>query len=521
MGLGRRAAVSFTDSELAVTEVQESLSQDDFQLPDPRKVNAELRRQRQKEKEQERMARGGDGMFRKPLATARVLHAGDPIRQIDYLFSIRTIPAAKGRPRFLGDKRFSDMPKHLIQFVRMLPALRCPIQNMSELGIAHVAALVRAWQDKGLSGGCIQNYVSILRRFFCLAGKPKVIPEGEKLSELLRARGLALEGRQYIPELEKGWRDLGHDPLQVIEQIRKDGHPVVACQLEMLYAWGLRDNEAFHLRPAESERETNGAGLSVTRGTKGGKHRTVYYFTRDLEFADYQRQALERAKSLAALHPRLELSVPGMTLKRMKNRFHWVMRKYGIHKKALGITPHGLRHQFACDLFQDVCGLPAPVLGLLPAAAYTQHSESVTLALSEVSRQLGHERKTISSAYVGSSTRLGKTQVSRIKASLKKIEPATGAFLEQEVQEAWIVDTWGRGGLPQQGEPMKIAVRLGDQTLSMHAAAQRLQALKGRLERATGLQVRVVAWLDSAPPEEGTEILFGPGRLPQTPQAAG
>jgi integrase len=502
-----------------VIKMHQSLSQDDLQLPDSRKVNAELRRQRQRDKEQERMASRGDGMFRKPLATARDLHAGDPIRQIDYLFSIRTIPAAKGRPRFLGDKRFSDMPKHLIQFVRMLPALRCPIQNMSELGIAHVVALVRAWHDNGLSGGCIQNYVSILRRFFCLAGKPKVIPEGEKLSELLRARGLALEGRQYIPDLEKGWRDLGHDPLQVIEQIRNDGHPVVACQLEMIYAWGLRDNEAFHIRPAESERETNGAGLSVTRGTKGGKHRTVYYFTRDLEFAGYQRQVLERAKSLAALHPRLELSVPGMTLKRMKNRFHWVMRKYGIYKKALGITPHGLRHQFACDLFRDVCGLPAPVLGLLPAAAYTHHSEVVTLALSEVSRQLGHERKTISSAYVGSSTRLGKTQVVRIKESLKRIEPGIGTFLEAAVQGAWIVDTCGRGGLPSQGEPMKIAVRLEDQTLSIQAAAQRLRDLKGELERATGLHVRVLPWVDSAPPEDGAEILFGSGRALQSPQA--
>jgi site-specific recombinase XerD len=55
--------------------------------------------------------------------------------------------------------------------------------------------------------------------------------------------------------------------------------------MEMLYAWGLRDNEAFHIRPAESERETNGAGVGVTCGTKGGKHRTVYCFKANQEFA--------------------------------------------------------------------------------------------------------------------------------------------------------------------------------------------------------------------------------------------
>jgi hypothetical protein len=287
---------------------------------------------------------------------------------------------------------------------------------------------------------------------------------------------------------------------------------VIACQMEMLYAWGLRDNEAFHIRPVESEREANGAGLSVTRGTKGGKHRTVYYFQTDLGFAQYQREVLQRAKALAALHPKAELSIPGMTLRRMKSRFHWVMRKYGIHKKALGITPHGLRHQFACDLFRDVCGLPAPVLGLLPAAVYTQNSGVVTLALSEVSRQLGHERKTISGAYVGSTTRLGKTQLSRIRDSLKKLEPAAAAFLAAAVKEAWMVDACGRGGFLAEGRPMHVAVRLEDGTMSFDDGAGRLQALQAALERATAQKIRVRPWVDSAPPEEATEILFGLGR---------
>ena len=489
-------------------------SDGELHLPDPRMVNAELRRQRQKAKEQERMVKRGDGMFRKPIAIARALHAGDPIRQIGYLFSVRTIPAAKGRPRFLGDKRFSDMPKHLTQFVRMLPSLRCPIQNIGELGSAHVIALVRAWQQRGLSAGCIQNYLSILRRFFCLAGRAQVIPEGEKLLAFLQTKGLALEGRQYIPELQKGWRDLGHDPLQLIEQIRSDGHPVVACQMEMLYAWGLRDNEAFHLRPAESERETNGAGLGVTRGTKGGKHRTVYYLKTNQEFARYQKEVLERAKALAALHPRGELSIPGMTLKRMKNHFHWVMRKYRIHKTGLGITPHGLRHQFACDLFQDVCGLSAPVLGLLPAAAYTQHSAVVSVALSEVSRQLGHERKTISAAYVGSTTRLGKTQLARTREWLRKLAPAGSVFLAAGVREAWMVGACGRGGLLLEGRAMKIAVRLEDDDGSFKAAAARLQALEAALDRQTGLKIKALPWLDTGPPEDATEILFREGNSP-------
>jgi len=491
-------------------------SEDDIQLPDRRKVNAEMRRERELEKAKEKMVNRGDGLFREPLEEARRRHAGDPLRQIAYLYSVRTIPAAKGRVRFIGNKRYKDLRKHLEMFVAMLPNLRCPIQNLSELGIKHVVPLVRAWQETGLSAGTIQGYLSVLRRFFCLVGKGKVLPKGTKMQDLLASKGLQLEGRGYIPDLEKGWRDLGHDVLEIIEHVRQSGHEVIACQLEMMHAWGLRDAESFGIRPHESERETNGAGLAITRNTKGGKHRTAYYFKNNPQFAQYQREVLERAKAASDKHPDKLLSIPGLTLEQMTNRFNWIMRKFRITKNGRGITPHGLRHQFACDLFYDVCGLPAPVLGLVDAAVYRQKASLVDKALLEVSLQLGHERKTIAYAYTGSPDKLGKTQRKRIEASLDRLSLAADAFKAADVQEAWMVDTCGRGGLLRPGELMRLAVRL-DENLSLKAATERLDILQAQIEQVTSLALRVDAWQRCGAPDDATQILFDadPDEQPQ------
>ena len=273
-------------------------------------IRAEARREMEQDRERRRLLRG-EGMYRKKLKEAIRLHKGDPLKQLECLFETRNVPAAGGRDRIVGKKRFGDIKESMRSFVQMLPNLRHGIQDLNGLGIKHVVALIRAWQETGIAAGTMQGYISILRRFFSLIGKAKELPDGKKLGELLAKHGLQLEGRCYIPDLQKGWRDLGHDPLEIIQRIRQAGHEVIACQLEMMYAWGLRDAESFGIRPKESEDETNGAGLAITRNTKGGKHRVAYYFTNDLDFARYQREVLERAKALAAKHPQKLLSVPG------------------------------------------------------------------------------------------------------------------------------------------------------------------------------------------------------------------
>ncbi|WP_395398818.1 hypothetical protein ACHMW6_18610 [Pseudoduganella sp. UC29_106] len=73
------------------------------------------------------------------------------------------------------------------------------------------------------------------------------------------------------------------------------------------------------------------------------------------------------------------------------------MRQVGLTKKELGVTPHGLRHQFAGDLYFDIARVKAPVRG-----GEVVIDRAVMLdAYRQVARQLGHNRPQISNAYLG------------------------------------------------------------------------------------------------------------------------
>jgi hypothetical protein len=485
---------------------------DDIQLPDPREVNRQERLKSKFKKEEERKAKRGIGLFHQPLTTARERHENDPHAQIEYLFQQRTVPAGIGRHRFVGHRRLDAFRDVMHRVVRLLRQRRCAIQNLGDLGTAHVLACVKAWQEEGLAEGTIQGYLSILRRFFCLVGKAEVLPTNNKLRDWLRANGVTAGtiGRQQIPELAKGWRDLGISPEVFIEAIRSQGELVVASILEMELNWGFRDEEGWFCRPHLSEKEGNGQGLMLRRGTKGDKVRLVRWF-KDPERAKAQREALDRAKALAILHPSLELSTPGLTAKQMENHFKWVVRRNGATKKDMGVTPHGLRHQFACDLFRDITGMPAPVLGLLPAQEYRNNAALIRETMKEISLQMGHERPSISGAYLGSVGKLDKGQIRRTHEALKKVAPAVGALRAAPISEAWLVGTYGRGAVPQPGEPIEIAVRLADSPVNSMNVAQCVEMiaqLQGAIEQTSGMSVRVQPWVSAQVPENAAEILF-------------
>jgi integrase len=133
------------------------------------------------------------------------------------------------------------------------------------------------------------------------------------------------------------------------------------------------------------------AFLQVKKGTKGGRLRFTAVRT------DAQRRTLERAGAFAAF-PSSHLGHPGLTLKQSLKRFENVVRKAGITKSQLGVTPHGLRHQFAADLFFDITGIDTPVCG----GEVCVTPDMLRDARLQVARQLGHGRPQISAAYLGS-----------------------------------------------------------------------------------------------------------------------
>lgn len=247
---------------------------------------------------------------------------------------------------------------------------------------------------KPYSSAYIQTQLSVLRTFANWIGRPGLIRAAS-----CYARDPELVARHYVASYDHSWDAAGADRAAVIADVAQRD-PFVGAQLALMEAFGLRRKEAIMFRPHEAEvpawampasfGETRYlAFLQIKRGTKGGRLR--YCALRN----DAQWAALERARNLVL--PGRHMGRPGLSLLQSLDRFAYVVRACGLSKRALGVTSHGLRHGFACDLYYEISDLPAPIRGGMASDA-----ELIESAFLEVARQLGHSRPSISSAYLGS-----------------------------------------------------------------------------------------------------------------------
>ncbi|WP_256081962.1 integrase domain-containing protein [Massilia sp. YIM B04103] len=286
-------------------------------------------------------------------------------------------------------------------------------KNLSE---RHIRALLAYWTAQPAPDACqpalvnhaprlnapfsaayIQQQLSFLRVFAGWIGKAGLVREAS-----FYGVDPALVARTYTAQSDKSWAGNGVDAGAVLEQVRRiDVH--VAAQLCLMIAFGLRRKEAVMFSPAAAEVPADAlptnhpAGeryvcfLQIKRGTKGGHLRYAAVRT------EAQREALELARQLAP-EPDDHIGRPGLSLKQSLDLFSNVVRQVGLTKKELGVTPHGLRHQFAGDLYFDIAQLKAPVQG----GEMDADPHALKEAYRQVAEQLGHHRPQISNAYLGS-----------------------------------------------------------------------------------------------------------------------
>lgn len=478
---------------------------DDITVSSTRDVNRAEREGRRRDKEKEKRGRYGVGLHKNLMLSIRAKHRGDPRKQIAEFLDEAVLPAANGRRREVSEKTRSDYGNILQQCVTDLAERRVYIENIADLTQKQVLNLVRYWGEQKHAEGTIQWRVSILRRFLAWIGRDTVVPKGSVWRQTLRQNGIEAGtiGRSHLPTMPKGWVDLGIDAKKIIEEVRAEDS-VAGCILESMWAFGLRFNESVQLQPRVSDK---GNYLSIYRGTKGGKLREVPFSGNPARRA-WQHEVLERAKLLADKHPKGVLATKGLSLAQMKNRLRYLVRRHGISKDELGVTPHGLRHQFGTDLFQELTGLPAPVLEKVPHEVYVEHAEKVRWALLEVSRQMGHERPSISGAYLSSVPKMDRIETARLTDWLAKMSTCGDAFHAAGVVEAWVVGKCAFGLPLPDGGALQVAARVKSLDSGTAVAIQQLStALGGKL----ALSVAVNPWLHAERPDEGAEILFGGG----------
>lgn len=244
----------------------------------------------------------------------------------------------------------------------------------------HMQALVDRWIAEELSPSVIQNRISIFRVFCEWIKKP-----GMMLPSIHYVTHPKHVTRSSVATGDKSWSARGIDPVEIMERVRQI-EPWVAMALVLQWALGLRVRESVMFRPWLADL---GQVVDVSRGTKGGRQRTVKLTE------PRQRTALDEAKAFVTGMD-ASIAPEALTLKQARNRFYAVLRKADVTRKN-GMTAHGLRHEFANAYFEAIAGYASPVRdGPKPLdKAIERHARL------EVAESLGHSRESITTHYLG------------------------------------------------------------------------------------------------------------------------
>ena len=309
-------------------------------------------------------------------------------RDLMALISTKGKVTARGRHKPVSNRTQEAREESLFLSFRHLEEVGVHLRRLADFGERHVRLLVTRWVREGISPATLQNRISHLRTLAGWLGKNGMVGPSERYVE-----DPALVRRETVARRDHSWTALGVDTDALIAQVTAyDRH--VGIQLKLCHAFYLRREEAVMFRPHRADRQNH---IVVRDGTKGGRERTVLIDT------VFQRSVLDEAKAMVR-GINGHVGHPDKTLEQALSRFSYVARRFGISKKGLGITPHGLRHQGLNDLYERVAGVPSPVRALEAGmhAVLRADRETEDIARARVSEAGGHTRTAISGAYIGS-----------------------------------------------------------------------------------------------------------------------
>lgn len=239
----------------------------------------------------------------------------------------------------------------------------------SSLKGKHVQTLLERWQGEGLSSGTIKNRLSHLRWWAEKVGKAGILPADNTQ--------LGVAERRYVTNISKA-QELGTG----LEQVT-DVHVRMSLQLQA--AFGLRREEAIKFQPSYADRRDH----ITLKGawSKGGRERTVPITT------TAQRDVLRAAHHLAGTGSLIPANKTYIQQRHV----------YDGQCKAAGLSNmHGLRHQYAQMRYEILTGWKSPAAGGLGKAQFGLSQRLVDRhARQQISRELGHERLTVTSIYLG------------------------------------------------------------------------------------------------------------------------
>lgn len=264
----------------------------------------------------------------------------------------------------------------------------------------HFKALLELWISKGLSPSSLQGKTSVLRTFCTWIGRPNMIKPLESYVE-----DVSLVRRSQIAQVDKSW--VGNDVSfqDVLKQIDAyDQH--AGAQMRVIKAFGLRREEAVCLQPIRAMKlGEDKQSIFVEKGTKNGLKR---YLPID---NDEKREALAIACQVAKVTDG-HLGWDSLTLKQAVKKIANIMAKFGVTKKDLGVTLHGLRQEHLHNIHFEVTGEPCAVRG---GKKENIDPELELKARHRMTMEAGHARLGITNAYAGSFNQKSPSKTPDIK----------------------------------------------------------------------------------------------------------
>ena len=236
----------------------------------------------------------------------------------------------------------------------------------------HVTALVAQWKNESLSAGTIKNRMSEVRWWAEKVNRQNVVARSNDFYDIDR--------RVFVTNESKAER-LDADRLAKVRD------PYSAMSFKLTDAFGLRRETALKIQPAWADRGDH--LLLKASWTKGGKEYAVPIRT------DYQRQVLAEATHLAATTREKSL-IQQPTYKAQLQRFVYQTNKAGID----GV--HAFRHSYAQRRYLELTGRECPANGGKISKQLTpMEKDQDREARLTISRELGHERESVTAIYLG------------------------------------------------------------------------------------------------------------------------
>lgn len=319
----------------------------------------------------------------------------DPMRVLDVLIDLFNAQHTS-LDKTVSHKTRQERADFLRRFFRDL-RLKAGFKTLPDprnLGDRHIRAMVAVWQRERLAPATIQTYLSFLRGLALWLGKPGFIRKPQHY-------GLTPDEyqRHEYAQRDKSWSAAGVDIDALIARVCAYD-PYVGASLRLIRTMGLRRKESVMLKPHRCVVTFAATGLPIEKqqadeyvwiqqGAKGGRPRFV-------PLDSLQRiKALQFAQSVAQ-GPDAHMGNPGHGLVENLRRFDYVMARFGITSKKLGVTAHGLRHQALIEHYTEQTGGVAP-----PVRGGKAEVELDAAARQSTAHLAGHHRTRASGAYLG------------------------------------------------------------------------------------------------------------------------